>query len=56
MKQRLEATHFIEVYKTKDEEIVNDNPHKISRLQDCLNFTNLVLKWQTIAIWNIKYK
>lgn len=56
MKQRLEATHFIEIWKDQwTGQLVNSTLAKIADLEyDILDSKTIGLK--TIAIWKIKLK
>lgn len=57
MKNRIEPTHFIEVYKHRmDNDVRNGDLMTIDRLRKALNATLNVLSLQTIAIWKIKAK
>ena len=58
MKQRLEATHFIEMY--KDLIIYNTNTEytsiiPINYLKEWIE-KSVKYSYKTIAVWNIKYK
>jgi len=56
MKQRLEATHFIEVWQTLDKlSIINSELQPILMLDDYLEDT-AECGLKTIAVWKIKYK
>lgn len=54
MKKRLEATHFIEVYKLRTF-CIQSPIHPIENLEPYIRIS-MTSGWTTIAIWKIKFK
>jgi hypothetical protein len=62
MKQRLEATHFIEIFKdliiydtNKNNSLFYTPPIPINYLKEWIE-KSVKYSYKTIAVWNIKYK